>query len=208
MFGWFGNSTITESGGGSSFTQIGNKTFSGGWESATTNTTDWSNVTENTGSGLGSFTSILQGINTANSYDEQYRSLSDQADITKQNLWALQENYDKQKLKLDIDAYKTLGGIRARIGEGGSGLDLLQESAMNYGLESWELGTAFSYQLNQMFRQYKAQRKAANIAKSGRVGSWIGTGVAISLAPFTGGASLSYTDKFAQAGGSIGSAFH
>lgn len=208
MFGWFRNSTITESSGGSSFTQVGGQTFSGGWESAPTSTTDWGNVFDKAGSYAGAALSLYNAGNTIMSYGENASELSDQADTTKRNLWALQENYDKQKLKLDIDAYKTLGGIRARIGEGGSGLDLLQESAMNYGLESWELGTAFSYQLNQMFRQYKAQRKAANSAKSGQIGAAIGTAVAIVAAPFTGGASLAFAGTAAQAGGSIGSALH
>lgn len=207
MFGWFGNSGAND---------IEDMSLQGSsWNPAETPPpskptmgTDWDNVLDKAGGYVDAITSVVSAVNTANSYDEQYRSLSDKADTTKRNLWALQENYDKEKLMLDIDAYKTLGGIRARIGESGSGLDLLQESAMNYGIESWELGNAFSYQLNQMFRQYKSQRKASNIAKSGRVGAWIGTAGAIALAPFTGGASLAFADKAAQAGGSIGSALH
>lgn len=155
----------------------------------------------------GAALSLAQAGMNISSYSSQAKQYGKQAVSAFSNMLAIDENYELNKWILRQKAVKTYGGIKVRIGEGGSGLDLLQESAKNVGIEQFKLRQQYLLQKYQAYKSFKKAKTAKADARKGEIGAAIGTAAAIIAAPFTGGASLAFAGQMSQAGGELGKAF-
>lgn len=206
MFGWFGNSTaVMERGGFTSSSTVGSKTSIG------SGSTDWSKTgSTGTSEAMGAANAALSlaqaGANFM-SYNSMYKQAKQQMKMAGLNVLAISENYRINDLRLRQDTHKTLGGIVARAGNVGSGLDLLQESAFNAALDSYQLRQEYYMQMLAAYNQYKKAKKAKGAARLGKIGSSIGTIASVAAAPFTGGASLAFAGMASQVGGQTFSSF-
>lgn len=204
MFGWFGNNAVYERGGYDSVTQIGSKTITEGSESALTKT---GSVSGGFSNAAGAVLGLAQAGANIMSYNSMYKQAKQQMKMASLNMLAIQENYKINDLKQRQESYKTLGAITARTGGVGSGLDLLQESAFNSALESYNLRQQYYFEMLNAYNQYKKAKKAKKGAGLGKIGSTIGMAGAIIAAPFTGGSSLAFAGLASQAGGQAFSSF-
>jgi hypothetical protein len=155
----------------------------------------------------GAAISVAQaGMNIA-SYHSQAKQYNKQAKNALYNLIAIDENYNLNKWILQQKVDKTLGSLKVRTGEGGSAMDLLQESAMNAGIEKYKLYEQYIANKFQAYKNYRKAKAAESAAEKGEIGAAIGTAAAIVAAPFTGGASLAFAGQASQVGGQMGTFF-
>lgn len=206
MFGWFGNNTaVMERGGFTSSSTVGSKTSIG------SGSTGWSKTgTTGTSGAMGAANAALSlaqaGANIM-SYNSMYKQAKQNVKMAGLNMYAISENYKINNLRLNQESYKVLGSIAARTGGAGSGLDLLQESAFNAALDSYQLRQEYYMDMLNAYNQYKKAKKAKKSAQMGKIGSAIGTTAAVVAAPFTGGASLAFAGMASQVGGQTFSSF-
>ena len=139
------------------------------------------------------------------SYSSQAKQYGKQATNAFSNMLAIEDNYDLNKWILRQKAVKTYGAINVRMGEGGSAMDLLQESAKNVGIEQYKLHEQYLMNKYQAYKDYRKAKASQKAAQSGQIGAAIGTVAAIAAAPFTGGASLAFAGMASQVGGQVGS---
>lgn len=147
-------------------------------------------------------TNIFSGIS-------KYQQYSDQAAAYATNSKAVWEEYKINKLAMDRSAVKQFGALQARTGEGGSAMDLLQESAMNYAVDAWRLKFNAQQKYNQLRKAEKAAKKASKGALGGSIGTFAGMAIGAALAIPTGGLSLAAMPAIAGGaalGGSLGGA--
>lgn len=196
MFGWFGN--------GSSYEDMSGQ--SSGWNPATS-------APDRKPTNTGSFSKANAALSLAQaganimSYNSMYKQAKQNVKMTGLNMYAISENYKINNLRLNQESYKVLGSIVARTGGTGSGLDLLQESAFNAALDSYQLRQEYYMDMLNAYNQYKKAKKAKKSAQMGKIGSTIGTVGAVVAAPFTGGASLAFAGQASQIGGQAFSSF-
>lgn len=206
MFGWFGNNTsVMERGGYTSASTVGTKTTIGGasTEWAKTGSTGGASFMNSANAAL----SLAQAGANIMSYSSMYKQAKQNVKMAGLNMYAISENYKINNLRLNEESYKVLGSIAARTGGAGSGLDLLQESAFNAALDSYQLRQEYYMDMLNAYNQYKKAKKAKKSAGMGRIGSAIGTAAAVVAAPFTGGASLAFAGMASQVGGQTFSSF-
>ena len=141
-------------------------------------------------------TNIFSGVN-------KYQQYNDQAAAYATSSKAVWEEYKINKLAMDRNAVKQFGALQARTGEGGSAMDLLQESAMNYAVDAWRLKFNAQQKYNQLRKQEKAAKKASKGALGGSIGSFAGMAIGAILAVPTGGLSIA---AGAALGGVLGGA--
>lgn len=141
-------------------------------------------------------TNIFSGIS-------KYQQYNDQAAAYATSSKAVWEEYKINKLAMDRSAVKQFGALQARTGEGGSAMDLLQESAMNYAVDAWRLKFNAQQKYNQLRKAEKAAKKASKGALGGSIGTFAGMAIGAALAIPTGGLSLA---AGAALGGMIGGA--
>ena len=141
-------------------------------------------------------TNIFSGIS-------KYQQYNDQAAAYATSSKAVWEEYKINKLAMDRSAVKQFGALQARTGEGGSAMDLLQESAMNYAVDAWRLKFNAQQKYNQLRKAEKAAKKASKGALGGSIGTFAGMAIGAGLAFATGGLSLA---AGAALGGMIGGA--
>lgn len=206
MFGWFGNNTaVMERGGFTSSSTVGSKTSIG------SGSTEWSKTGMTGASGAmgaaNAALSLAQAGANIMSYNSMYKRAKQNVKMAGLNIYAISENYKINNLRLNQESYKVLGSIAARAGNVGSGLDLLQESAFNAALDSYQLRQEYYMDMLNAYNQYKKAKKAKKSAQMGKIGSAIGTAAAIAAAPFTGGASLAFAGMSSQVGGQAFSSF-
>ena len=139
-------------------------------------------------------TNIFSGIS-------KYQQYNDQAAAYATSSKAVWEEYKINKLAMDRSAVKQFGALQARTGEGGSAMDLLQESAMNYAVDAWRLKFNAQQKYNQLRKAEKAAKKAGKGALGGSIGTFAGMAIGAALAIPTGGLSLA---AGATLGGMIG----
>ena len=139
-------------------------------------------------------TNIFSGIS-------KYQQYNDQAAAYATSSKAVWEEYKINKLAMDRSAVKQFGALQARTGEGGSAMDLLQESAMNYAIDAWRLKFNAQQKYNQLRKAEKAAKKAGKGALGGSIGTFAGMAIGAALAVPTGGLSLA---AGAALGGMIG----
>lgn len=147
-------------------------------------------------------TNIFSGIS-------KYQQYNDQAAAYATSSKAVWEEYKINKLAMDRNAVKQFGALQARTGEGGSAMDLLQESAMNYAVDAWRLKFNAQQKYNQLRKQEKAAKKAGKGALGGSIGTFAGMAIGAILAVPTGGLSLAAMPAIAGGaalGGMIGGA--
>ena len=149
--------------------------------------------------------SLAQAGMNISSYSSQAKQYGKQATNAFSNMLAIEDNYDLNKWILRQKAVKTYGAINVRMGEGGSAMDLLQESAKNVGIEQYKLHEQYLMNKYQAYKDYRKAKASQKAAQSGQIGAAIGTAAAIALAPFTGGASLAFAGMASQVGGQVGS---
>lgn len=145
-------------------------------------------------------TNIFSGIS-------KYQQYNDQAAAYATSSKAVWEEYKINKLAMDRNAVKQFGALQARTGEGGSAMDLLQESAMNYAVDAWRLKFNAQQKYNQLRKQEKAAKKAGKGALGGSIGTFAGMAIGAILAVPTGGLSLAAIPAIAGGaalGGMIG----
>lgn len=195
MFGWFGN--------GSSYEDMSGQ--SSGWNPATS-VPDRKPVNTGVGKANAALSLAQAGANIM-SYNSMYKQAKQNVKLAGLNMYAISENYKINNLRLNQDSYKVLGSIVARTGGTGSGLDLLQESAFNAALDSYQLRQEYYMDMLNAYNQYKKAKKAKKSAQMGKIGSAIGTVAAVAAAPFTGGASLAFAGQASQIGGQTFSSF-
>lgn len=155
----------------------------------------------------GAALSLAQAGMNISSYSSQAKQYGKQATNAFSNMLAIEDNYDLNKWILRQKAVKTYGAINVRMGEGGSAMDLLQESAKNVGIEQYKLHEQYLMNKYQAYKDYRKAKAAQAGARKGEIGAAIGTAAAIIAAPFTGGASLAFAEQMSQAGGELGKAF-
>lgn len=197
MFNWFGNG-VQESGGVNWSAKNDTGYYSG---SSTSPSTSMSNMSTYL-SLASSATNIMSGISKYNQY-------SDNAKIMAQNSQAILEEYKINDLALRRNAIKQFGSLRVQTGEGGSAMDLLEESAMNMALDSWRLKFNAMQAYNAAKKAEKRAKKAAGGALGGSLGALGGMAIGAALAIPTGGLSLAAMPAIAGGaalGGSIGGA--
>ena len=141
-------------------------------------------------------TNIFSGISKYQQYNDQAASYA----TSSKAVW---EEYKINKLAMDRSAVKQFGALQARTGEGGSAMDLLQESAMNYAVDAWRLKFNAQQKYNMLKKQEKAAKKAGKGALGGSIGTFAGMAIGAGLAFATGGLSLA---AGAALGGMIGGA--
>lgn len=141
-------------------------------------------------------TNIFSGISKYQQYNDQAASYA----TSSKAVW---EEYKINKLAMDRSAVKQFGALQARTGEGGSAMDLLQESAMNYAVDAWRLKFNAQQKYNMLRKQEKAAKKAGKGALGGSIGTFAGMAIGAGLAFATGGLSLA---AGAALGGMIGGA--
>ena len=139
-------------------------------------------------------TNIFSGIS-------KYQQYNDKAAAYATSSKAVWEEYKINKLAMDRSAVKQFGALQARTGEGGSAMDLLQESAMNYAIDAWRLKFNAQQKYNQLRKAEKAAKKAGKGALGGSIGTFAGMAIGAALAVPTGGLSLA---AGAALGGMIG----
>ena len=139
-------------------------------------------------------TNIFSGIS-------KYQQYNDQASAYATSSKAVWEEYKINKLAMDRSAVKQFGALQARTGDGGSAMDLLQESAMNYAVDAWRLKFNAQQKYNMLKKQEKAAKKAGKGALGGSIGTFAGMAIGAVLAIPTGGLSLA---AGATLGGMIG----
>lgn len=139
-------------------------------------------------------TNIFSGIS-------KYQQYNDQAAAYATSSKAVWEEYKINKLAMDRSAVKQFGALQARTGDGGSAMDLLQESAMNYAVDAWRLKFNAQQKYNQLKKAEKAAKKAGKGALGGSIGTFAGMAIGAALAIPTGGLSLA---AGAALGGMIG----
>ena len=139
-------------------------------------------------------TNIFSGISKYQQYNDQAASYA----TSSKAVW---EEYKINKLAMDRSAVKQFGALQARTGEGGSAMDLLQESAMNYAVDAWRLKFNAQQKYNQLRKAEKAAKKAGKGALGGSIGTFAGMAIGAVLAIPTGGLSLA---AGAALGGMIG----
>ena len=147
-------------------------------------------------------TNIFSGIS-------KYQQYNDQASAYATNSKAVWEEYKINKLAMDRSAVKQFGALQARTGDGGSAMDLLQESAMNYAVDAWRLKFNAQQKYNQLKKAEKAAKKAGKGALGGSIGTFAGMAIGAALAIPTGGLSLAAMPAIAGGaalGGMIGGA--
>lgn len=147
-------------------------------------------------------TNIFSGIS-------KYQQYNDQAAAYATSSKAVWEEYKINKLAMDRNAVKQFGALQARTGEGGSAMDLLQESAMNYAVDAWRLKFNAQQKYNQLRKAEKAAKKAGKGALGGSIGTFAGMAIGAALAIPTGGLSLAAMPAIAGGaalGGMIGGA--
>ena len=147
-------------------------------------------------------TNIFSGIS-------KYQQYNDQAAAYATSSKAVWEEYKINKLAMDRSAVKQFGALQARTGEGGSAMDLLQESAMNYAVDAWRLKFNAQQKYNQLRKAEKAAKKAGKGALGGSIGTFAGMAIGAALAIPTGGLSLAAMPAIAGGaalGGMIGGA--
>lgn len=200
----FGN-TATMSGGGTSsgYSSMGGAVTTESWTNPTqtstfTSSSAWMNAGQ---AGL----SVAQGVMNTASYSSAIKSAKKAMNQSMMNMYAISENYKYNKWVLDVQAQKYYGAIINRTGEGGSALDLLQETAAQMGVEKWNLYNEYVMNSLKEYKNYRKAKAAKSKAKAGQIGSAIGTAAAVVSAPFTGGASLAFAGTASQIGGQIGS---
>ena len=128
-------------------------------------------------------TNIFSGIS-------KYQQYNDQAAAYATSSKAVWEEYKINKLAMDRSAVKQFGALQARTGEGGSAMDLLQGSAMNYAVDAWRLKFNAQQKYNQLRKAEKAAKKAGKGALGGSIGTFAGMAIGAGLAFATGGLSL------------------
>ena len=153
----------------------------------------------------GAALSLVQAGMNISSYSSQAKQYGKQATNAFSNILAIEDNYDLNKWILRQKAVKTYGAINVRMGEGGSAMDLLQESAKNVGIEQYKLHEQYLMNKYQAYKDYRKAKASQKAAQSGQIGAAIGTVAAIAAAPFTGGASLAFAGMASQVGGQVGS---
>lgn len=168
---------------------------------------------ETAGAGMGSNFSSYMGFASAASNIfsgiSKYQQYNDQAAAYATNSKAVWEEYKINKLAMDRNAVKQFGALQARTGEGGSAMDLLQESAMNYAVDAWRLKFNAQQKYNMLKKQEKAAKKAGKGALGGSLGTFVGMAIGAALAIPTGGLSLAAMPAIAGGaalGGSLGGA--
>ena len=147
-------------------------------------------------------TNIFSGISKYQQYNDQAASYA----TSSKAVW---EEYKINKLAMDRSAVKQFGALQARTGEGGSAMDLLQESAMNYAVDAWRLKFNAQQKYNMLRKQEKAAKKAGKGALGGSIGTFAGMVIGAALAIPTGGLSLAAMPAIAGGaalGGMIGGA--
>lgn len=153
----------------------------------------------------GAALSLAQAGMNISSYSSQAKQYGKQATNAFSNMLAIEDNYDLNKWILRQKAVKTYGAINVRMGEGGSAMDLLQESAKNVGIEQYKLHEQYLMNKYQAYKDYRKAKASQKAAQSGQIGAAIGTAIAVVAAPFTGGASLAFASQMSQVGGQVGS---
>ena len=159
------------------------------------------------------FSAAQAGMNIS-SYSSQAKQYGKQAANAFSNMLAIEDNYDLNKWILRQKAVKTYGGIKVRIGEGGSGLDMLQESAKNVGIEQYKMHEQYLMEKYQAYKDYRKQKTKQAEARSGEIGAAIGQAASIALSvgvgimtgnPAAGYATYNATSgMFTEAGGKMG----
>lgn len=163
----------------------------------------FTNASYQGGFGASNFSSYMGFASAASnifSGISKYKQYSDNAELLAANSKAVWEEYKINKLAMDRNAVKQFGALQARTGEGGSAMDLLQESAMNYAVDAWRL----KFNAQQKYNMLKKQEKAAKKASKGALGGAIGTIVGIGIGLMTGGAGFAAMAAAGALGGSLG----
>ena len=166
---------------------------------------------ETAGAGMASNLSTYMGLASAatNIFSgiSKYQQYSYQAASYATSSKAVWEEYKINKLAMDRSAVKQFGALQARTGDGGSAMDLLQESAMNYAVDAWRLKFNAQQKYNQLKKAEKAAKKAGKGALGGSIGTFAGMAIGAALAIPTGGLSLAAMPAIAGGaalGGMIG----
>ena len=144
-------------------------------------------------------TNIFSGIS-------KYRQYNDQASTYATSSKAIWEEYKINKLAMDRSAVKQFGALQARTGDGGSAMDLLQESAMNYAVDAWRLKFNAQQKYNMLKKQEKAAKKASKGALGGSIGTAVGMVAGVALGVMTGGVGFAALAGAGALGGSLGGA--
>ena len=144
-------------------------------------------------------TNIFSGIS-------KYQQYNDQAAAYATNSKAVWEEYKINKLAMDRSAVKQFGALQARTGVGGSAMDLLQESAMNYAVDAWRLKFNAQQKYNQLRKAEKAAKKAKKGALGGSIGTAVGVVAGVALGVMTGGVGFAALAGAGALGGSLGGA--
>ena len=170
---------------------------------------NFTNASYEGGFGASNFSAYMGAISAMSniaSGKSKYQQYSDNAQLLAANSKAVWEEYKINKLAMDRNAVKQFGALQARTGEGGSAMDLLQESAMNYAVDAWRL----KFNAQQKYNMLKKQEKAAKKASRGALGGGIGTAVGMIggaiIGVMTGGVGFAAMAAAGAMGAGIGGA--
>jgi hypothetical protein len=169
----------------------------------------FTNASYQGGFGASNFSSYMGFASAASnifSGISKYKQYSDNAELLAANSKAVWEEYKINKLAMDRNAVKQFGALQARTGEGGSAMDLLQESAMNYAVDAWRLKFNAQQKYNMLKKQEKAAKKASKGALGGSIGTAVGIVAGVALGVMTGGVGFAALAGAGALGGSLGGA--
>lgn len=155
-------------------------------------------------SSLSSYMGLASAATNIFSGVSKYQQYNDQAAAYATSSKAVWEEYKINKLAMDRNAVKQFGALQARTGEGGSAMDLLQESAMNYAVDAWRLKFNAQQKYNQLRKQEKAAKKASKGALGGSIGTAVGIVAGVALGVMTGGVGFAALAGAGALGGSLG----
>lgn len=198
MFSWFGNSAYTTGGVNWSATNS-----SGSYSGSTPGFTGEVGRTSGP-SNLSSYMDLAAAATNIFSGISKYQQYNDRAAAYATSASAVWEEYRINDLAMRRSAVKQFGALQNRTGEGGSAMDLLQESAINFALDSWRLKFNAQQKYNYLRKMEKAAKKSGAASLGGSIGSAVGmvAGVGIGLA--TGGLGLAALAGAGALGGMVG----
>lgn len=183
---------VSERGGGSWSATNSTGTYSGTWGSESGNLSSYMGA-------ISAMSNIASGIS-------KYKQYSDNAELLAANSKAVWEEYKINKLAMDRNAVKQFGALQARTGEGGSAMDLLQESAMNYAVDAWRLKFNAQQKYNMLKKQEKAAKKASRGALGGSIGTAVGMVAGAVIGVMTGGVGFAAMAAAGAMGAGVGGA--
>lgn len=161
------------------------------------------------GGGASNFSSYMGAISAMSNIASgisKYKQYSDNAELLAANSKAVWEEYKINKLAMDRNAVKQFGALQARTGEGGSAMDLLQESAMNYAVDAWRLKFNAQQKYNMLKKQEKAAKKASRGALGGSIGTAVGMVAGAVIGVMTGGVGFAAMAAAGAMGAGVGGA--